>query len=74
MCAPAPISVTIARCSAAWPLAVAIAPTPSLEGRDALLEHRVGRIGDARVDVARALHVEQRAAWSLSGNTNDADW
>jgi hypothetical protein len=25
---PAPISVTIARCSAACPLAVAIAPTP----------------------------------------------
>ena len=28
MCPPAPISVTMARCSAAWPLAVAIAPTP----------------------------------------------
>ncbi len=28
MWAPAPISVAMARCSAAWPLAVAIAPTP----------------------------------------------
>ena len=25
---PAPMSVAIARCSAAWPLAVATAPTP----------------------------------------------
>ena len=28
MCEPAPAMVAIARCSAAWPLAVAIAPTP----------------------------------------------
>ena len=28
MCEPAPASVAMARCSAAWPLAVAIAPTP----------------------------------------------
>ena len=28
MCEPAPAIVTIARCSAAWPLAVAIAPLP----------------------------------------------
>ena len=28
MCAPAPISVEMARCSAAWPEAVAMAPTP----------------------------------------------
>jgi hypothetical protein len=28
MCEPAPASVAMARCSAAWPLAVAMAPTP----------------------------------------------
>ena len=28
MCEPAPMSVAMARCIAAWPLAVAIAPTP----------------------------------------------
>ncbi len=28
MCDPAPASVVIARCSAAWPLAVAIDPAP----------------------------------------------
>ena len=51
---------TIARCSAAWPLAVAIAPTPpsSAAMRSSSTAH--GRIGDARIDVARALHVEQR--------------
>lgn len=27
---------------------------------DAFLQHRVGRVGDARVDVAGALHIEQR--------------
>jgi hypothetical protein len=32
----------------------------ALERRDALLEHRAGRVGDAGVDVPRALHVEQR--------------
>jgi hypothetical protein len=46
----------------------------ALERRDALLEHRVGRVGDARVDVARALHVEQRGGVVAVGNTNDADW
>ncbi len=33
----------------------------AFERRDPLLEHRVGRIGDARVDVACPLHVEQRS-------------
>ena len=28
MCPPAPISVAMIKCSAAWPLAVATAPTP----------------------------------------------
>ena len=28
MCPPRPMSVAMARCSAAWPLAVAMAPTP----------------------------------------------
>ena len=32
----------------------------AFERRHALLEHRVGRVADARVDVARALQVEQR--------------
>ncbi len=32
----------------------------AFERRDALFEHRDRRIGDARIDVARALHVEQR--------------
>ena len=50
----------MARCSAAWPLAVAIAPDAAFQRRDPLLEHGVGRVGDARVDVPAALHVEQR--------------
>ena len=33
---------------------------PAFERGNALLEHRIGRIRDAAVDVARALHVEQR--------------
>ena len=32
---------------------------PALERRHALLEHRHGRIGDARVDVAERLQIEQ---------------
>ena len=32
----------------------------AFERGDALLEHRARRVGDARIDVARALHVEQR--------------
>ena len=57
---PRPAASTIARCSAACPLAVAIAPTPpsSAAMRSSSTAH--GRIGDARVDVPRALHVEQR--------------
>ena len=57
---PRRISVAIARCSAAWPLAVAIAPTPpsSAAMRSSSTAH--GRIRDPRIDVARALHVEER--------------
>jgi len=32
----------------------------ALERRHALFEDRYGRIGDARIDVSRALHVEER--------------
>ncbi len=32
----------------------------ALQCGDAFLEHRIGRVADAAVDVARALHVEQR--------------
>ena len=60
MCEPAAAIVATARCSAAWPLAVAIAPMPPFERSDALFQHGVGRIGDARVHVPGALHVEQR--------------
>ena len=35
-------------------------PHAAFERRDPLLEHGAGRIRDARVDVPRALHVEQR--------------
>ncbi len=50
---PAPISVAMARCSAAWPLAVADGADAAFERRDALLQHGDGRVGDARIDVAR---------------------
>ena len=56
---PAPISVAIARCSAAWPLAVATRRDAALERRDALLEHGDRRVRDPAVDVAGALQVEQ---------------
>ena len=36
------------------------AADPAFERRDALFEHRIGRVRDAAVDMARALHVEQR--------------
>ena len=32
----------------------------AFERRDALLEHRLGRIGDAGIDVAEGLEIEQR--------------
>ena len=47
MCEPAPM-VAIARCSAAWPLAVAIAPDAAFQRGDALLEHGDGRVRDAQ--------------------------
>ena len=59
MCEPAPARVAMARCSAAWPLAVAIAPHAAFERRDALFQHRVGGVADAAVHMARAFHVEQ---------------
>jgi hypothetical protein len=50
----------MARCSAAWPEASGDRADAALERGDALFEHGIGRIGDARIDVAGALHVEQR--------------
>ena len=32
----------------------------ALQGRDALLEHGLGRVADARIDVAEGLEIEQR--------------
>jgi CBS domain-containing protein len=71
MCEPAPASVQIARCSAAWPLAVAIAPTPPSRRRDALLEDRVGRVRDPAVDVPERSMLNSDAACSLFSNTNE---
>jgi len=31
---------------------------PAFQRADPLLEHRASRVGDARIDVARALHIE----------------
>ncbi len=43
---PRPMSVTIARCSAAWPLAVAMAPTPS--SRQAMRSSKTDTVGFER--------------------------
>ena len=59
MWSPALHSVRIAVTSAAWPVAVASAARPAFDRRHALLEHRHGRVGDARIDVAEGLQVEQ---------------
>ena len=56
---PAPIRVAMAICSAACPLDSAERARALLQRRDPLLEHRDGRIGDAAVDVAADLEVEQ---------------
>ena len=56
----APISVAMARCMAAMPLAVRDRADAVLERRQPFLEHRRRRVGDAGVDVAGALEVEQR--------------
>ena len=45
---------------AAWPEATASAGGAAFERGDALLQHRVGRIADARIDVAEGLQPEQR--------------
>ncbi len=75
MCEPAPARVASARCSAAWPLAVAMRRDAAFERGDALLEHRVGRIGDARIDVRRARSMlNSAAAWSASRKTKEVVW
>jgi hypothetical protein len=43
--------VAIGQVQRAWPLAVAIAPTPLLEGGDAFFEDRHRGVADARIDV-----------------------
>ena len=41
----------------------------AFERRDAFLEHGVGRVGEARVDVAEDLKLNSEAAWSALSNT-----
>ena len=60
MWSPALSSVAMARCIAAMPLAVQIAPTPPSSAASRSSSTAGGRIGDARIDVAGALEVEQR--------------
>ena len=60
MCWPDPQSVATARCIAACPLAVAMAPHPAFERGDAFLQHRVGGVRDPRIDVPGPLGVEER--------------
>ena len=54
------ISVCSARSCAAWPDAHGKAGAAAFQRRDALLQHRIGRVHDARIDVAEDLEVEQR--------------
>ena len=35
-------------------------PNAAFKCGDAFLEHRIGGVGDARIDVAGALHIEKR--------------
>ncbi len=74
MWAPAPMIVTIARCSAAWPLAVAMAPTPpsSAATRSSSTAHVGFEIREYTCP-ARSM-LKSAAAWSASGNTNEAVW
>ena len=74
MCEPAPISVAIARCSAAWPLAVAIAPTPPSSAATRSSNTATVGIRDARIHVAGALHVEERRGVVESRKTNEVVW
>ena len=69
MCEPAPISVAIARCIAAWPLAVAIAPTPPSSAE--MRSSSTALVGlEMRVYTwpARSM-LNSDAAWSVSLNT-----
>jgi hypothetical protein len=59
MCEPGALQRDDRRCSAACPLAVAIAPTPPSSAGDPLLEH--AHVGfEIASNVAGALHVEER--------------
>ena len=60
MCPPAPISVAMVEMQRRLAAGGGHRADAALERRDALLQHRHGRVGDARVDVPGALQVEQR--------------
>ena len=46
----------------------------AFERGDALLQHRVGRIADAGVDVAEGLQAEQRGGVVDVSNTKEVVW
>jgi hypothetical protein len=74
MCAPAPISVAIARCSAAWPLAVPIAPAPFSSA--ATRSSKTATVGFEIREYtwpARSM-LNSAAAWSVSRNENEVVW
>jgi hypothetical protein len=58
----APRRLTMARCSAACPLAVGDRADAAFERRDPLFEHCARRIGDARVDVPARSMLKRAAA------------
>ena len=74
MCSPAPSNVATAKCVAACPLAVAMAPTPP---SNALTRSSsTALVGLDRREYtwpARSM-LKRPAAKSVSGNTKDADW
>src|SRR5688572_26452697 len=74
MCSPAPISVATARCSAAWPDAVAMAPTPASSA--AILSSSTATVGLEMREYtcpARSM-LKSDAACSLSRNTYEVVW
>ena len=59
-CAPAPMQRRDREMQRRLPARRRDRADAAFERGDALLQHRAGRVGDARIDVSRALHVEQR--------------
>ena len=74
MCLPAPNSVTMARCSAAWPLAVAIAPTPPSSAATRSSSTATVGLEMREIHMPGALDIEERRGMVAIGNTNDALW